>query len=85
MNNFFGTRIIFSAEKGMTTLTLPRSFGERFFSFPWKPWVTHKTVTAPGMYREGDVIYVHPSLCEEIYKTMNQDEDAPTLKVKAVK
>lgn len=78
-------RVIFSHEKGMTTVNIPRNFWERWFTRPWNPFQMYKQSTAPGMYREGENIYVHPDLVEQIYKVVNRHDDAPTLKVKAVK
>lgn len=85
MNNFYGTRIVFSDTKGFTILKVRRSFWERWFTKPWTPWELYKTVKIPGFYKEDGIIYVHTSLTEQVSKIVNKDEDAPTLKVKTTK
>ena len=62
-----------------------RSFKERWFTFPWRPFQKTRIEKVPGIYREKDVIKVHPDNVSIIYDIMHRVEDAPTLKVKAVK
>lgn len=84
MNNYFGTRVIFSSSCYQTKV-VTRSFQERWFTFPWHPFQKTRTERVPGIFRIGGEIIAHPDLAEEIYRIMNREEDAPTLKVQAVK
>lgn len=53
---------------------IKRAFAERFFNFPWRPWVSHYEVTVvredEGVYlvEEGEEkkIYAHPSKVRQI-------------------
>ncbi|MBI5351601.1 MAG: hypothetical protein HZB50_03075 [Chloroflexi bacterium] len=39
-----------------------RSWVERFFSWPWRPWVKSNPVKTPSMVKIGNDIYCHPDL-----------------------
>ncbi|MBI5307694.1 MAG: hypothetical protein HZB37_05010 [Planctomycetes bacterium] len=41
---------------------IKRSWRERLFSWPWRPWVGSASVNTPSMVRIGTDIYCHPSL-----------------------
>lgn len=47
-----------------------RTWKERLFSWPWRPWKATKTVyypeTIPAMYRIGDRIVAHPAKIVEL-------------------
>lgn len=85
MNNYFGTRVVFTPSAFIQEITtVKRTLRERLKS---KFFQTTKNITTikPGMYKLDGIVYVHPDLAEEIYRIMNKEDDAPTLKVKAVK
>lgn len=58
-----------------------RSWGERLFSRPWQPWVSHKEVRIPDpyayrLYPNRDIYIVHPRLAGDFAKlaaTVNID------------
>lgn len=47
-----------------------RSWRERLFSTPWRPWVKEKTVTVPAIYEVpsaiGPYYLIHPELEREL-------------------
>ncbi len=79
-----GKSVVFSLSC-YDTKTVTRSFMERWFTLPWSPFQKTRTVVVPGLYREKDVIKAHPDHVTTVYNIFHQVEDAPTLKVKAVK
>jgi hypothetical protein len=70
MGSIFGTEIIESiysiGKIGTEPKIVNRTWKERLFSRPWKPWVKTKTiqvdVLGPVMYQVGNKFLVHPSL-----------------------
>ncbi len=53
-----------------------RTWKERLFSIPWRPWITHKTIQVPNykpiMFRIGNVFYYHPSFESQIKEMINK-------------
>jgi len=74
INNFAGLKLIVSGSAvtldGTKMITVNRSFQERFFTLPWKPWVINKEIEVPNykpaMYKLGDTLICHPTLEQEL-------------------
>ena len=45
---------------------IKRSWRERLWSWPWRPWVVTKVFHKPAMYQIGNTIVAHPSLMSQI-------------------
>jgi len=56
--------------------TLRRSWRERFFSWPWRPWVKSHTVQSPSMARLGYDIFCHPSLLSSAERMVEHCKEA---------
>jgi len=57
------------------TLTKPRDWRERLFSWPWRPWVRFKTEDVPyrGAVRIGDnTLLMHPVTVQALRKEVNR-------------
>ena len=53
MENIHGIPIIYSQHTGESSpVEVPRSWGDRFFSLPWRPWIRTKVEMrfVPGVY-----------------------------------
>lgn len=54
--------------------TIKRSWKERLFSLPWRPWVKTKVIRVPNykpaIYRVGNRFIYHPALKAEIMKAV---------------
>lgn len=66
MNTFSGFRVVLSpslTEPG-EPVQVPRTWRERLFTWPWRPWRTTRTyvpqVPSSQAYRVGDTLYLHP-------------------------
>jgi len=46
--------------------SIRRSFKERFFSLPWRPWKSHKIIHSPCAYIADNYIFVSPSTFRSI-------------------
>jgi len=53
-----------------------RSWRERLFSWPWKPWVKSYPVNTPSMVRVGNEIYCHPELLPALQKMLLHRKEA---------
>ena len=79
LGNIYGLQMIESTnavvQDGTRPIEVRRSFKERFFSWPWKPWILTRTIQVPNykpsMYRIGHQFIYHPSLKSEIYAVMS--------------
>ena len=73
-NHGFGFKMMESMSAvelcGTKPMDVKRSWKERLFSLPWRPWITHKTIQVPNykpaMFRVGDMIIYHPALKKSI-------------------
>jgi len=78
INNFAGLKLIVSGSAvtldGTKMITVNRSFQERFFTLPWKPWVINKEIEVPNykpaMYKLGDTLICHPTLEQELRNSL---------------
>lgn len=48
-----------------------RTWKERLFSWPWRPWVAETITYKPEMWKVGDAIICHPA----IYAALNSELD----------
>lgn len=65
------------------TKTVPRTWRERFLTWPWRPWRKTKTVEAPSnqiLDMAGKGFVVHPAKWEEMRKTLGQVRDATRIR-----
>lgn len=67
---------------GIRPEKVKRTWKERLFTLPWKPWITHKTIQVPNykpaMYRLGNQIIYHPALKEQIRKSIEVYNNSPS-------
>ena len=61
----FGQQIITSVHC-YEVQSIKRTWRERLWSWPWRPWVTFKTFHKPVAYRMGNQIVCHPAMLSEI-------------------
>jgi hypothetical protein len=67
--------------------TVNRTWKERLFTFPWNPFRLTKIIYTqkPAAYKYDGIIYANPHRVTDIYSIFHNEENAPTLKVKAVR
>lgn len=67
--------------------TVERTWKERLFSLPWHPFQKTKTVyeQKPALYKYDGTIFSHPLQAHKLSKSYYCGDEAPTLKVKAVR
>lgn len=53
-----------------------RSLSERFFSWPWRPWIKSYPVNTPSMVKIGNEIFCHPDLAITARHLVTQCEDS---------
>jgi hypothetical protein len=51
--------------------SVKRTWKERLFSLPWRPWVKMKSVHAPKVYKTGDTIICSPKTEANIRASLN--------------
>lgn len=56
---------------GLKTIDISRTWKERLFTRPWRPWIKTKQITVEDtemlvMYKVGNVIYCHPDVMEKV-------------------
>lgn len=59
---------VFIDPNALTTEKISRTWKERLFTWPWKPFKKFNEIKKPGCYRVGDNMIVHPEVWEEIKK-----------------
>lgn len=69
---------VFAIEQdGTRPETVRRSWKERLFTRPWRPWVSTKTIQVPNykpaIFRAGNVVYYHPSMKNVLMKPRNHE------------
>ena len=69
---------VFAVEQIGTRLeVVRRSWRERLLSRPWNPWIATKTIEvpnyAPAIFRVGNTILYHPSLREQLLRSLNHE------------
>ena len=74
INNIVGLKTFSSVaaveEDGTRAVMVTRSFRDRFFTLPWRPWVVKKEIQVtkykPAIFQIGDIIFFHPSLEKQL-------------------
>jgi len=66
---------IYESPNSYEVQIIKRSWRERLWSWPWRPWVVTKVFHKPVMYRIGNKIVAHPSLMSQI-RDAEQANDA---------
>jgi len=52
----------------------PRTWKERLFSWPWRPWIKDKSVPypSPDLYQNGDTFIGHPATIRKIKENLQK-------------
>lgn len=75
MDAYFYPRITISANCAQV-ITIKRTWKERFFSLPWRPWIKTKVTIEPRIIVARDEIICHPALLSQLQEAIRQDSEA---------
>lgn len=53
-----------------------RSWAERLFSWPWRPWIKADAINVPSMVRIGNDIFCHPDLLSSAQRMLEHRANA---------
>lgn len=68
-----------------SSMEVDRTWRERLFSWPWRPWLSMKTITYsvvdrqpdPNIYFVDGVLYCHPKLAAEVVRRTGASFEGP--------
>ena len=70
MINYKGAPV-FYVDSAVKKTSVRRTWKERLFSLPWRPFVTMKVVYEPAIYQAGNSLLVHPALKAKFLAAVN--------------